>query len=61
MLVVFKGWDWDDCFWFNVNGFGIFLGYLIGVIGVWILMILFYEFKCCGGKYGLEIMCVGGG
>lgn len=37
----------------NVNGGGIVFGYLIGVMGMCILVMMFNELECIGGCYGL--------
>jgi len=45
----------------NLNGGVIVIGYLFGCLGVWLLILLVYEFKCCGGGWGLVMMCIGVG
>lgn len=45
----------------NFNGGVIVFGYLIGVIGVILMIKLVYELCCMGGSVGVVIMCIGGG
>lgn len=45
----------------NVNGSGVGFGYLIGCIGVCIIVSLIYELKRCGLEKGIVFLCVGGG
>ena len=45
----------------NVNGSGISLGHPIGATGAMRLVILLYEMKRRGSRYGLETICGGGG
>jgi acetyl-CoA C-acetyltransferase len=61
VLAVLKGWDWNDPSRLNVNGSGISLGHPIGATGVRIMCTLLHELRRCGGRYGLETMCIGGG
>jgi acetyl-CoA C-acetyltransferase len=65
VLAVLKGWGWtaDDSRMemLNVNGSGISLGHPIGATGGRILANLTHELQRCGGRYGLETMCIGGG
>jgi len=61
VLAVLKGWDWNDPTRLNVNGSGISLGHPIGATGVRIMCTLLHELRRCGGRYGLETMCIGGG
>ena len=61
VLAVLKGWDWNDPSRLNVNGSGISLGHPIGATGVRIMCTLLHELRRCGGRYGLEAMCIGGG
>jgi acetyl-CoA C-acetyltransferase len=37
------------------------LGHPIGATGVRIMCTLLHELRRCGGRYGLETMCIGGG
>lgn len=52
------GWNFDIV---NVNGGVIVIGYLIGVLGVWILNMLLFEMKWCDVQKGFVILCIGGG
>jgi len=45
----------------NVNGSGISLGHPIGATGAMRSVILLYEMKRRGSRYGLETICGGGG
>lgn len=45
----------------NVNGGVCVFGYLIGVSGVCILVILIYVLKNCGFSKGVVLLCIGGG
>lgn len=45
----------------NVNGSDISLGHPIGTTGAMRLVILLYEMKRRGSRYGLETICGGGG
>lgn len=46
---------------FNVFGGLIVYGYFFAVIGVWMIIQILYEFCCCGGGFGLVIVCAVGG
>jgi acetyl-CoA C-acetyltransferase len=45
----------------NVNGGGIALGHPIGATGVRLMTTLLHELERTGGRYGLQVMCEGGG
>ncbi|GAB3237462.1 acetyl-CoA C-acetyltransferase [Mycolicibacterium hippocampi] len=45
----------------NVHGSGISLGHPVGATGGRMLATLARELDRCGGRYGLETMCIGGG
>ncbi len=45
----------------NVNGGGIALGHPIGATGARLLTTLLAELERTGGRYGLQVMCEGGG
>ncbi|WP_033289227.1 acetyl-CoA C-acetyltransferase [Amycolatopsis jejuensis] len=45
----------------NVNGGGIALGHSIGATGVRLMTTLLHELDRTGGRYGLQVMCEGGG
>ncbi|MCD4533451.1 acetyl-CoA C-acetyltransferase [Nocardioides sp. cx-169] len=45
----------------NVNGGGIALGHPIGATGTRLMTTLLYELERTGGRYGLQVMCEGGG
>lgn len=45
----------------NVNGGAIALGHPIGATGTKLLTTLLHELERCGGRYGLQTMCEGGG
>jgi acetyl-CoA C-acetyltransferase len=45
----------------NVNGGAIALGHPLGATGARMLTSLLYELERCGGRYGLQTMCEGGG
>lgn len=45
----------------NVNGGGIALGHPIGATGVRLMTTLLHELERSGGRYGLQVMCEGGG
>lgn len=45
----------------NVNGGGIALGHPIGATGTRIMTTLLHELERTGGRYGLQVMCEGGG
>lgn len=45
----------------NVNGGVCVLGYLIGVFGVWIMVILLYVMCVCNVQCGMVVICIGGG
>ena len=45
----------------NVNGGGIALGHPIGATGTRIMATLLNELERTGGRYGLQVMCEGGG
>lgn len=46
----------------NVNGGVIVLGYLLGVIGVMLIVCLFNEMgRCFDSCYGMVMMCIGVG
>jgi len=45
----------------NVNGGVIVMGYLIGMLGVRIMLYLVFELKWCGGGVGVVVLCGGGG
>lgn len=51
----------DDVVYVNFNGGVIVLGYLFGVFGGWLVMIVVYQLKWIGGCYVLCIMCIGVG
>ena len=61
VLTVLKGLGWDNRAVLNVNGSGISLGHPIGATGVRIMTTLVHEMGRKKVRYGLEIMCVGGG
>ena len=61
VLTVLKGLGWDNRAVLNVNGSGISLGHPIGATGVRIMTTLVHEMERKKVRYGLEIMCVGGG
>lgn len=45
----------------NVNGGAIALGHPLGASGARLMTTLVHELDRCGGRYGLETMCEGGG
>lgn len=45
----------------NVNGGVCVFGYLLGLFGLCIIVILLYVLKCIGGKKGVVVLCIGGG
>jgi acetyl-CoA C-acetyltransferase len=45
----------------NVNGGAIALGHPIGATGTRLMTTLLNELERCGGRYGLQTMCEGGG
>jgi acetyl-CoA C-acetyltransferase len=45
----------------NVNGGGIALGHPIGATGTRLMTTLLNELERIGGRYGLQVMCEGGG
>lgn len=45
----------------NVNGGAIALGHPLGASGAKLMTTLLHELERCGGKYGLQTMCEGGG
>ncbi|GAA4394142.1 acetyl-CoA C-acetyltransferase [Tsukamurella soli] len=45
----------------NVNGGGIALGHPIGATGTKLMATLLHELERRGGRYGLQVMCEGGG
>lgn len=45
----------------NVNGGAIALGHPLGATGAKLMTSLLYELERCGGRYGLQTMCEGGG
>ena len=45
----------------NVNGGGIALGHPIGATGTRIMATLLNELERTGGRFGLQVMCEGGG
>ncbi|MFD2470467.1 acetyl-CoA C-acetyltransferase [Amycolatopsis silviterrae] len=45
----------------NVNGGGIALGHPIGATGVRLMTTLLHELERSGGRFGLQVMCEGGG
>ncbi|WP_037367592.1 acetyl-CoA C-acetyltransferase [Amycolatopsis orientalis] len=45
----------------NVNGGGIALGHPIGATGARLMTTLLHELERSGGRYGLQVMCEGGG
>jgi acetyl-CoA C-acetyltransferase len=45
----------------NVNGGGIALGHPIGATGTRLMTTLLNELERAGGRYGLQVMCEGGG
>jgi acetyl-CoA C-acetyltransferase len=45
----------------NVNGGGIALGHPIGATGTRLMTTLLHELERTGGRYGLQVMCEGGG
>ncbi|GAA1032063.1 MULTISPECIES: acetyl-CoA C-acetyltransferase [Amycolatopsis] len=45
----------------NVNGGGIALGHPIGATGARLMTTLLHELERTGGRYGLQVMCEGGG
>ncbi len=45
----------------NVNGGGIALGHPIGATGTRLMITLLHELERTGGRYGLQVMCEGGG
>jgi acetyl-CoA C-acetyltransferase len=44
-----------------VNGGAIALGHPLGCTGVKLMTTLLHELERCGGRYGLQTMCEGGG
>jgi acetyl-CoA C-acetyltransferase len=52
------GWDWDKT---NVNGGAIALGHPVGTSGARITVTLLHEMKRRNSRYGLAMLCVGGG
>jgi acetyl-CoA acetyltransferase len=45
----------------NVNGGAVALGHPLGASGVRLMSTLVHELQRCGGRYGLQTMCEGGG
>ncbi len=45
----------------NVNGGAIALGHPLGCSGARLMTTLVHELERCGGRYGLQVMCEGGG
>lgn len=45
----------------NVNGGAIALGHPIGATGTRLMTTMLYELERTGGRYGLQVMCEGGG
>ncbi|MBM66477.1 MAG: acetyl-CoA C-acyltransferase [Myxococcales bacterium] len=45
----------------NVNGGAIALGHPLGATGARLMITLLHELERCGGRYGLQTMCEGGG
>ena len=45
----------------NVNGGAIALGHPLGASGAKLMTTLLHELERCGGRYGLQTMCEGGG
>ncbi|WP_134740172.1 acetyl-CoA C-acetyltransferase [Nocardioides sp. 503] len=45
----------------NVNGGGIALGHPIGATGTRLMTTMLHELERTGGRYGLQVMCEGGG
>lgn len=45
----------------NVNGGAIALGHPLGATGARLMTSLLHELERCGGRYGLQTMCEGGG
>lgn len=45
----------------NVNGGAIALGHPLGCTGARLMTTLLHELERCGGRYGLQTMCEGGG
>ncbi len=45
----------------NVNGGAIALGHPLGATGTKLMTTLLHELERCGGRYGLQTMCEGGG
>ncbi len=45
----------------NVNGGAIALGHPLGCTGARLMTTLLHELERCGGRYGHEVMCCGGG
>src|SRR5690606_7788667 len=45
----------------NVNGGGISLGHPLGATGARLMTTLLHELERRGGRYGLQVMCEGGG
>jgi acetyl-CoA C-acetyltransferase len=45
----------------NVNGGGIALGHPIGATGTKLMTTLLHELERTGGRFGLQVMCEGGG
>ncbi len=50
--------DWEKT---NVNGGAMALGHPLGASGAKIMTTLLNELERCGGRYGLQAMCEGGG
>ncbi|MBC8994431.1 acetyl-CoA C-acetyltransferase, partial [Micromonospora chalcea] len=45
----------------NVNGGAIALGHPLGATGARLMTTLLHELERTGGRYGLQVMCEGGG
>ncbi|SDT51423.1 acetyl-CoA C-acetyltransferase [Actinoplanes derwentensis] len=45
----------------NVNGGAIALGHPLGATGARLMVTMLHELERCGGRYGLQTMCEGGG
>ena len=45
----------------NVNGSAIALGHPLGATGARLMTTLLHELERCGGRYGMQLMCCGGG
>jgi len=62
VLAVLRAWDMDpEDDRVNVNGGAIALGHPLGATGARLMTTLLHELERTGGRYGMQLMCCGGG